>query len=390
MSSPHSISERLNDAASAFDSPLIRWQVGGGRKRESCPVCVGHLVLLVGLAIFPASTVHAEPNVVDASNLYIYEVWDGPSLARDINNKGEIVGSFQDGGLRDANGMYMSVEGVATGINDVGVIIGVEIIPTDVAGIVTTHAFKLENDVREIVNFPGAERTSVGGINNSGILVGGYGQLGMTTGFLLEQDNFRTITVPNARRNWLSDVNDSGTLVGTFSGQQLAYSRGFILDNAALEVIHVPGTDSTALNAINNLGHVAGSFTSSIFAGDQGGFVFADNTYFIVRAPGAVSTFIEGMNDEEQLAGYFLDTEGMSHGFIATPIPELPGSWLLLVAGVGSFACLRRRRNGKTTHRNRTARRASALEHQCRFNSGIGEPAGIAYTNQTRHVVAGQ
>ena len=46
-----------------------------------------------------------------------------------------------------------------------------------------------------------------------------------------------------------------------------------------------------------------------------------DGTYTTLDVPGSTDTFASGINDGGEIVGYYTDFLGMSHGFLATPVP---------------------------------------------------------------------
>ena len=117
---------------------------------------------------------------------YMFTPIDFPGATRNfalgINNAGQIVGQYGDGGprhgfLRDVDGSYTTIDvpgspyTEANGINDAGQIVGYYFV--DATG---GHVFLLDVDGSyTTLDVPGAIRsTSAGGINDAGQIVGNY------------------------------------------------------------------------------------------------------------------------------------------------------------------------------------------------------------------------
>jgi hypothetical protein len=74
------------------------------------------------------------------------------------------------------------------------------------------------------------------------------------------------------------------------------------------------------------------------------GFVDTGGNFVIIDIPGSVSTGVTGINDRGQIVGIWEGSDGSSHGFIGTPVPE-PGSLPLLASGlIGLLFMARRKR----------------------------------------------
>jgi hypothetical protein len=66
------------------------------------------------------------------------------------------------------------------------------------------------------VNVPGAIYTTASGINDSGTIVGRYGDGTGGHGFVDDNGTFTTVDVPGATYSTASGINDSGTIVGNY------------------------------------------------------------------------------------------------------------------------------------------------------------------------------
>ena len=47
----------------------------------------------------------------------------------------------------------------------------------------------------------------------------------------------------------------------------------------------------------------------------------AQYIFTTLDVPGSTDTFASGINDGGEIVGYYTDFLGMSHGFLATPVP---------------------------------------------------------------------
>jgi len=168
-----------------------------------------------------------------------------------INNDGVIVGTFLEGSLkgkqrgfiRDQNGHYSTFDypfgiGVLgtepTQINDLGQILGFAIIGYDPYPPPQDRGFILDPMTGfKDFNFPGSPNTIPSGINNSGQIVGIYGESFDTEhGFFFENNTFTTIDYPNANDTQTNGINDLGQIVGAFrlsiGGGQTGFVAQFV------------------------------------------------------------------------------------------------------------------------------------------------------------------
>jgi hypothetical protein len=55
-------------------------------------------------------------------------------------------------------------------------------------------------------------------------------------------------------------------------------------------------------------------------AGATHGFLLSHGHYTTLDDPaGTAGTYAEGMNDQGDIVGFYFDTNGLAHGFLATP-----------------------------------------------------------------------
>src|SRR6266446_9063 len=92
------------------------------------------------------------------------------TFARDINNRGEVIGGYALGGVQ--------------------------------------HGFQLARGEYTTIDFPGAVATTPSGINSRGVIVGFYISAGVEHGFLLSHGTFTTIDIPESTSTAALGIND--------------------------------------------------------------------------------------------------------------------------------------------------------------------------------------
>ena len=124
-----------------------------------------------------------------------------------------------------------------------------------------------------------------------------------------------------------------------------AITDGFLKDGAILTTFDDPDhAQQTFANGINDAGQIVGYFLDPSF-GEFHGFLKESAIFTTIDVPGTPfgRTFAYGINDAGQIVGKFGDTTG-THGFLATPLPEVPepASWLLFGSGLVGLVWFRR------------------------------------------------
>jgi uncharacterized membrane protein len=299
-------------------------------------------------AIAVSAGVLAATSLANAA-AYTYTQIDVPgavqTIANAINNAEQIVGtSFgtTGGGFLYQGGNFapINVPGFsqAQGINDAAQIVGSFIDSTGTHGFLDTGGNFTQLDV------PGATSTDANGINSAGQIVGTFLDSTGTVrhGFLDTGSNFATIDVPGATETQAFGINNVGQIVGLFfdsTGQ-----HGFLDTGGIFTTIDVPGASSLCFESsctialgINDAGQIVGRFGLFI-NGTVRGFLDTDGTITPIDAPATImgglpGTVASGINDMGQIVG----STGL-HGFLATPISEVPEPSSLALVGVGVIA----------------------------------------------------
>ena len=150
------------------------------------------------------------------------------------------------------------------------------------------------------------------GINDPQRVVGYYKDTASTPhdhGFFFDKKSYTTIDVPGAVDTRLLGLNNPGDMVGYYTDSNdqkhgFLYSKSGAITTIDAQIPGVTVTD-TICEAINSSGTIVGEYID-----DQGkchGFVYLAGVFVPVDAPGtpgAVGTFIEGINDNGEVTAF--------------------------------------------------------------------------------------
>jgi uncharacterized membrane protein len=217
----------------------------------------------------------------------------------------------------------------------------------------------VSGDWTYLPDLQGAAENLAGGINNHGLVVGksctnsGFGG---AVGWSWNGSQYTTFSAPGADPSLTPggtatySVNDSGQIVGYALDSNGIY-HGYVKTGSTFTMLDYPGATQfggTSANGINNEGVVTGYHYSDA-AGDFSGFIWNNGAFTTLDFPGAVSTGITSINDQGDLTGYYVDSNGNFNGFVAYAVPEPSTLTLLSIGVVGAVGIMcRRGRRGKS------------------------------------------
>lgn len=275
------------------------------------------------------------------------------TFPRSINNHGEIAGYYFDansvrhGFLWDENGTVITFDPPGSlgtevwSINNQGEIVG------DYAALLVPHAFLRHKDGTFITfDAPGAGTTphlpggtTPQGINKDGEIAGYYlDTAAVYHGFVRYKDGtFTTFGVPGAGTGDLQgtlpySINAHGEVAGLFYAATNGGAHGFVRrrSDGTITAFDPEGSISTVALSINHQGEVAGYYAVSLPGSNEfiHGFVRLDNgTMTTFDVPGAATgvsivggTFPMSINAGGDITGYYIDANGVLHGFVAGDI----------------------------------------------------------------------
>ena len=183
-------------------------------------------------------------------------------------------------------------------------------------------------------NFPHSVQTQVTGLNDNGVTVGFWSSMNTASmsnsnfGFWEQNGRYHTADFPTGDPasppvDQLLGVNDHDVAVGFYTdGQGNNHGYEYNIRTHRYSTVTDPSLPSASLTAagINNYGNVAGIYTNA--AGTTDGFLKVGHTFIDLAVPGASSTMALGVNDHDEVVGTYTVGSGSSavmHGFTWKP-----------------------------------------------------------------------
>jgi hypothetical protein len=200
---------------------------------------------------------------------------------------------------------------------------------------------------------PGAVESWGQGINNAGVIAGGYSpnQGADIDGFIRDSSgNITNFAVSNARNTLVQNINASSQIVGTYTDDSSFNSHGFIRSpEGNIITFDAPGAAQTYAMGIANDGTVVGWQVNSTDPNAVRHAFYRDAQGSITSfdAPGAGTgedqgTFAIGVNAADTVTGYYADPNSVWHGFVR----DSSGSFVVFddpnaggKANQGTFPC---------------------------------------------------
>jgi probable HAF family extracellular repeat protein len=157
------------------------------------------------------------------------------------------------------------------------------------------------------IQIPGAQDTSVYGVNNAGVMVGSYvDSAGQRHGFMLTGRTLTNIDDPKGTNTYCFRINKTGEIVGDYATahgqlQAFSYQGGTFTD------ISPAGSTSSQALGINDLGQINGNFVD---ANGVHGFILTSAGFTTQDVPGATATLGGDINNAGLATEVWIDPEG--------------------------------------------------------------------------------
>src|SRR5262249_38522040 len=148
------------------------------------------------------------------------------------------------------------------------------------------HGFLLSGGTFTTLEVPGSGYTQLQGINTTGQIVGSTFSFPTSRGFLFSGGSF-TFLSPSGSNSNAFGINDSGTVVGSFG------NHGALWRDGSLTTFDRPGAGLTEALGINSSGAIVGDYSASASGGS---FLLSDSVFTEIAVPGASETEVFGIN----------------------------------------------------------------------------------------------
>ena len=271
---------------------------------------------------------------------FVYTAVDHPlavygTFPTDINSSGQVIGYYQDGDYASHYFIYDSDTQVFTDleypgsdrtyledISDFGQVVGSYFNAGAGWDEFINFVYDYEAGTYQSIESPFG--VGLRGINAAGVMVGNT----LSGGVIYENGVFTSY--PSGI--YFYDINDNGEVLGAYLGIWILYD----LATDTFTALDLPFGNALA---INDSGEFLGEFYYDL--GSQSVGMVYDNstgTGIFARHPDAEfsSTSFQGLSDNDQIVGFYLDSVGTGFGFIGTldsTLPEEPQSTLPVAAG---------------------------------------------------------
>jgi hypothetical protein len=169
--------------------------------------------------------------------------------------------------------------------------------------------------ILKTIDFPNAIYTAVSGLSETLVVGEADDAGGGIHGFVLDRGNFTQFDAPApAFITILNGVNDRGQLSGSYLD---GAAHGFFWSRGAFTILTPPNTINTQAGQINNREQVAGFFRDT--NRKRHGFVWDKGSFQIFNVPNdhvTGGTLGWGINNKGDMVGSFIDSSVNRHGFL--------------------------------------------------------------------------
>jgi len=181
-------------------------------------------------------------------------------------------------------------------------------------------------------NVPGAQQTFAYGINNAGVTVGQYQDTsGVWHGYILRGKKLKTLDDPNGSNTIATNLPYNGVIpvIGVYTNNSTHRSMAFLYKKQTFTDIPGPtGAIASEAVGINDKEDIVGYYEDS--SGVWHGFLLQGSNYTTLDVPGAARSYADGINNKGHIVLFWFDSSGSCHSSLykhKTYIPiDVPGT----------------------------------------------------------------
>jgi hypothetical protein len=175
--------------------------------------------------------------------------------------------------------------------------------------------------ILQTFDFPGAGNSTLPQkISDEGVIVGTvFEPGGVVAGFFYKprigRFSDRPFSDPSDTGNYTQGrgINNQRHACGEYRNGSDGTFHGYLLEHPNFIQFDVTGAVDTIPLGINNAGDFVGTVVFN--DGTQPAFVDLDGTVTTFQVPGATATFAYQLNRANQIIGYYVDANGITHGY---------------------------------------------------------------------------
>jgi probable HAF family extracellular repeat protein len=129
---------------------------------------------------------------------------------------------------------------------------------------------------------------------------------------------FTTVDVPGAQETDVNDINKTNVLVGYECSDNLCDSGGtakaWVQVNGTIKFLRIPGATQSRAYGINDKNQIVGWYNDA--SGLTHGFMYDKGTVTTIDPPGSTLTNAWSINNAGIIVGAYTDASGVFHGFV--------------------------------------------------------------------------
>lgn len=146
------------------------------------------------------------------------------------------------------------------------------------------------------LQYPGASETYATGVNSSGVVVGTYYDSGgIAHGFIYTNGTYTAFSIPATSGTWITGINDAETIVGYFHGSN-GETLSFTLSGTTVTPFYIRLAKETLALGINQAGESVGYSEPLGSSKAASGFTYAGGTFTTFKLSGQANTWLTGIS----------------------------------------------------------------------------------------------